>query len=154
MIKLFGSKCFQWGMFFALVICFYMGVSSCSLLNQGQSQPEGMDEPMQGSVEAIMSKYQFKDVHMPPRLTLVGKESFVIETQNSKSGILIYEGNVDPISLIDFFKDRMMQDGWELINIFRFKENILNFKKSDRICTIRIKESVFKTRVEVNLGAL
>lgn len=98
--------------------------------------------------------YDFEDILIPSELTLDKKNSFVYGTSQSKVGILIFEGRVDPSSLAGFFQNNMQKDGWKILSSFKYREYLINFIKEDRSCVITIVEKAFTTTVEVRIGPI
>jgi len=55
--------------------------------------------------------YSFPDVPIPKELELVRDKSFVYETQNVRTGLLVLSGNVDIDSLEQYFRTNMARTG-------------------------------------------
>lgn len=115
---------------------------------------ERQREPAGEGTESRAKYYHFDDVLIPHELNFKQKKSFVYETPRFKAGILYFKKwRLDVESLIDFFNYHMEKDNWKLVNSFKGKENILNFSKPDKNCTIKISENwMGYTEVEVRVG--
>ena len=98
--------------------------------------------------------YDFDDIPIPEELTLQKDKSFVYETPGLKAGVLIFSGNVEATSLLQFFKDTMVKNHWRLLNSFKYKGYMLNFIKDDRSCMISILDGTFSTTVEIWVGPI
>jgi len=111
-------------------------------------------EPRGEGTESRAKYYHFDDVLIPYELNFNQKKSFVYETPLFKAGILYFKKwRLDVDSLIEFFNYHMEKDNWKLVNSFKGKENILNFSKPDKNCTIKISEDwMGYTEVEVRVG--
>ncbi len=96
--------------------------------------------------------YDFDDILVPSELTLDKKNSLVYGSGQSRVGILIFSGRVEPSSAASFFQNSMQTDGWKLVSSFKYREYILTFLKPDRACMITISEKTFSTIVEVRTG--
>ncbi len=96
--------------------------------------------------------YGFPDVPVPKEVQIVNERSFVYETPSFKAGVIVFNGNVDPISLETYFKINMAKNGWKYINSFRYKDIVLNYMKEDRTCNVKISRGAFDTELEVWVG--
>jgi hypothetical protein len=122
------------------------------LMAQKATQKEETSSPQDKRQRT--SYYDFDDILIPSELTMDKKNSFVYGTTQSKVGVLIFEGRVEPSSLANFFQNNMQNDGWRLISSFKYREYLLNFLKEDRVCVITITEKSFSTTVEVRVGPI
>ena len=100
--------------------------------------------------------YSFDDILIPAELNYKQKRSFVYETPNFKTGILIFtKWWLDSNSLLDFFTYHMEKDNWKMVNSFKGEESIVNFSKPDKTCAIKVKEKWYgMTEVEIRVGPL
>jgi hypothetical protein len=100
--------------------------------------------------------YFFDDVLIPKELNYDGDKSFVYETPELRTGLLVFSGCwVDVEPLITFFTTNMAKDNWTLVNSFQGKESILNFSKPEKTCAIRILNEWYGTvEVQVRIGPL
>jgi len=114
----------------------------------------GQDEPVSKTDTPNVAYYSFPDVPIPKELELVRDKSFVYETQNLRTGLLVLSGNVDIDSLEQYFRTNMARNGWRFINSFKYNTIILNYLKEDRASHIRIARSTFSTTVEIWVGPL
>ena len=117
---------------------------------------ERREEPVKKEAEAAGKYYHFDDVRVPKELKYKQNKSFVYETPNFKTGVLLFKKwRIDVGSLIDFFIYHMEKDNWKLTNSFKGKESILNFSKPDKTCTIKISENWYSmTEAEIRVGPL
>ena len=121
---------------------------------------ERRGEPAKGeekeAVKYAAKYYHFDDILIPAELKYQPKKSAVYETPQFKMGWMVFsKWRLDVDSLIDFFTYQMEKDNWKLVNSFRGKENILNFSKQDKTCTVKIIEKWYgTTEVEVRVGPL
>lgn len=114
----------------------------------------GDDTSVTKSEAPNVAYYSFPDVPIPKELELVRDRSFVYETQNLRTGLLVLSGNVDIDSLEQYFRTNMARNGWRFINSFKYNTIILNYLKDDRASHIRISRSAFTTWVEIWVGPL
>lgn len=93
--------------------------------------------------------YDFPDVPVPPELQIVRKDSSVFQTTSFKTGVLVFKGRVDYVSVLDFYLSAMPQQNWKLRGSSRYGRSILVFEKSERICVINIEPETWYTYVEI-----
>jgi hypothetical protein len=98
--------------------------------------------------------YQFEDILIPGELKMDEKRSFVQDASGFKAGTLYLSGYVDVDSLVAFFSDAMLKDGWQLKSSFRYPKTMYLFEKPKKVCIIIIEEGVLNTRVEVWVSPL
>ena len=125
-----------------LLICLVcMAFAGCtaatsSNANSQGSAPAGTMAPEQ----APDFYYGFDDVLIPKELTFNLKESYVMDTQKFKCGVQIFEGRVVVADLIEFFKNNMPRDNWELITSVTGEKSTLIFDKPGQNCSIQISD--------------
>ncbi|MBW1709596.1 MAG: hypothetical protein JRG97_03295 [Deltaproteobacteria bacterium] len=98
--------------------------------------------------------YHFEDIRIPAELKLDERRSFIHDMAGFKAGTLYFTGYVNSDSLVAFFKDSMLNDGWELKSTFRYPKTLHLFEKSKKICIIIIKEELLTTKVEIWVSPL
>lgn len=141
----------QRGLFLLLtVVIISMVLSGCT------TAPRERREPGQEGRETIGKYYHFDDIRIPRELNYKQNKSFVYETPQFKTGLLVFsKWRLDVDSLIEFFLHHMERDNWKLVNSFKGKESILNFSKPNKTCTIKIREKwQGTTEVEIRVGPL
>ena len=131
--------------------------TSCTSLNWptigSSSQDPEAEAPsgasMPGSEELDSYYYDFDDVRIYNELKLDAKESFVIETPGANSGVLVFDGRVERLSLTDFFVNQMKRDGWRMRSAFKSPRTILIFEKPGKFGVVSITDERFNTHVEI-----
>jgi len=94
--------------------------------------------------------YDFNDVLIPGELKLEREASFIYQTAGLTAGVLVFSGRVELSSLIDFFKNNMSKDNWQIISSIKSERNMMLFKKEKRWCVVSIKEKeLFDTETEI-----
>ena len=93
--------------------------------------------------------YDFGDVLIPGELKVDKDESFVYKSSNYSAGVLVFNGRVDPVSLINFFENNMAKDNWEIICSFKAEQTLLLFRKENRWCIISVYTAQFNTQAKV-----
>lgn len=117
------------GLFLVLVAA----MSGCDLLSYS-TIPER--QPDTGKPLAL--SYRFEDIPIPPGMTLSRKESFIYETRDTKTGLLVYEGKGEIEKLVLFFKQQMPKYQWRLISNFELHNVMLTFVKEGWIAVVYI----------------
>ena len=94
--------------------------------------------------------YDFNDVLIPGELKLDREASFIYQTAGLTAGVLVFSGRVELNSLIDFFKNNMAKDNWQIVSSIKSERNMMLFKKEKRWCVVSIKEKeLFDTETEI-----
>ena len=133
-----------------LVMILFAALAGCSTLSTQDNASK--DAGKAKKAEPIGTYQEFDDVLIPKEMKLNDKDSFVFETPRFKTGVLIYSGRVDHVSLANFFETNMANDNWKLRSKMKYGRTILVFEKPDRDCIINIIDQAFKTILEVYLA--
>jgi hypothetical protein len=96
--------------------------------------------------------HDFNDVLLPRELKVDKDESFILNSPGLTAGVLTLTGSVEASSLIQFFKNKMPADGWQLISSIEAPRTRMLYKKQSRWCVISIAEGKFRTFVEIWLA--
>ena len=97
----------------------------------------------------------FEDIPIPSELKKDLDKSIIYETPSLKTAIIYYDsfpGYLDHSSLIIYFKNNMVAQGWKLIDLYNYKEATLNFEKGNRLCHITIFDKFLQTKVVIKVG--
>lgn len=133
--------------FLIVMLCFV--ISGCSAMN-GMS---GSSEPPAGPGASTQSKfmyYNFPDVRVPSEMTADETQMFVHGMGQNKTGVLVFSGRVDFMSLTRAMITTMRQDGWELRFQFNSPRTLLLFTKPTRFAIVNITDrSSFATDLEI-----
>lgn len=98
--------------------------------------------------------YDFDDILIPPELKLDTHKSIVVNTSTFSGGVMVFNGYVDPASLIDFFVKNMTKDNWQMKGSIKYRHTVLTFEKPNKGCVIMVGEETFNTPVEIWVGIL
>jgi len=93
--------------------------------------------------------YDFKDVPVPRQLEIKREKSFVFETTEYSIGFLTFSGKMEVDSIMDYFTDKMPEDGWRFLSSFKSPKSIMFFLKENRFCIITITGKTFTANVEI-----
>ncbi len=137
-----------------LIIAVLLLATGCeSTWNKITGKQEEPTIPKTGEAPNV-AYYSFPDIPIPKELDLVRDKSFVYETANLRTGVLVLKGNVDVNSLEQYFKTNMAKNNWTFMNGFKYATIILNYTKENRAAHIRISRENWSTWVEVWVGPL
>jgi hypothetical protein len=132
----------------ALVLC---GCTDLFSFRTIQDRPPAVQE----AKAPIPSSYRFEDIPLPPGMTLNRKESFVYETKNTRTGLLIYEGKGEIEQLARFFKEQMPKHQWRLVSNFELQNVMLTFIKEGWSSVIYIvPQDGENKRIEIRVGPI
>jgi hypothetical protein len=134
-----------------LVLAVLLLATGCTTIKRWTGQEE---QSVPKSEAPNVTYYSFPDIPIPKELELVRDKSFVYETSNLRTGLIVLSGNVDINSLEQYFKTNMAKNGWRFINGFKYATVILNYMKDDKAAHIRISRENFSTWVEIWVGPL
>ncbi|MEZ0574701.1 hypothetical protein [Halodesulfovibrio aestuarii] len=130
------------------VVALCMMLSGCTFSNiSGTAQPTGS---AQGQAESKFMYYSFPDVRVPTEMKVDESQMFVHGMGHKQTGVLVFSGNVDFMSLTNAMITTMQQDGWELRFQFTSPRTLLLFTKPTRFAVLNITDtSSFNTDLEI-----
>ena len=134
-----------------LVLAVLLLATGCETIKRYTGQEE---KPLPKGETPNVTYYSFPDIPIPKELELARDRSFVYETSNLRTGVLVLSGNVDVNSLEQYFRTNMAKNGWRFMNGFKYATVILNYTKEDKAAHIRISRENFSTWVEIWVGPL
>ena len=102
----------------------------------------------------IVTVHEFPDVPIPKELDLNAKESFIYMTPEYATGNLVYNGNVDYDSLLNFFEETLPNNGWILQASLKYTRTLLFYQKGSRICLVTMDATPLNIRVEIWVAPL
>ena len=120
----------------------------------GCTQTIHTDKTVQGGEETTVTIREFPDVPIPGELDLDEGESFVYMSPELSAGLLVYSGNVEYDSLVQFFDESLRKNGWELRASLKYPRTLFFYQKETRVCFITIKPTTFKVQVEIWVAPL
>ncbi|MCT4535351.1 hypothetical protein [Halodesulfovibrio sp.] len=132
--------------FSVLALCVML--SGCTLSNMsGTAKPTGA---AQSAAESKFVYYNFPDVRVPAEMEPDESQMFVHGMGHKQTGVLVFSGNVDFMSLTRAMITTMRQDGWELRFQFASPRTLLLFTKPTRFAIVNITDtSSFTTDLEI-----
>jgi hypothetical protein len=132
----------------AFVLINVVGCAESQFQKKSTAKPESnAEKEVKGEIPIY---YDFNDVLIPGELKLEREASFIYQTSGLTAGVLVFSGRVELSSLIDFFKNNMSKDNWQIISSIKSERNMMLFKKEKRWCVVSIKEKeLFDTETEI-----
>lgn len=103
-------------------------------------------------VPAVAPIVQFADVPVPPTFAFIKEESFRFEHEALRVGLLKYLGRESMEEVALFYRERMPQGGWFVVNELAHDRHILSFEKPDATCTVTIENQGVDTRLSVAIA--
>ena len=131
--------------FLSLIFCF--ALTGCSF-----TEMTGSSEPPSGPAAPAASQfmyYNFPDVRVPTEMKPDETQMFVHGIGQNKTGVLVFSGRVDFMSLTKAMITTMTQDGWELKFQFNSPRTLLLFTKPTRFAIVNITNGQFNTDLEI-----
>jgi hypothetical protein len=119
---------------------------------RGQSDTQTGYQPVetQPESESVTHKYyDFDDIPIPREMKINVKESILYESQNIRSGMLLFSGRVNSDSLFSYFQTSMSNEGWKLISYIKYGTYIMTFEKPNKLCIIRIIDRSFTSELQI-----
>jgi hypothetical protein len=140
-----------------LVLCiiFLYGFSGCSALDAKKGKKKGSGYSLFKKLEkdekpVAPMYYEFKNILIPGELKEIKDKTSIVNSSDTESGTMLFNGSVDESSLVIFFKTNMKKDGWQLVSYFKssFATSLL-FHTDNKWCLISISEEVYMTDVRI-----
>lgn len=131
------------------VLVMAMSAVGCTTLRSDQAKANDAETAPAVPRESASVYHDFGDVMIPQALQVHPKDSFVMHSAGTTSGVLVLSGKVDGKSLVNFFETKMPQDGWRKTGAFKSARSLILFNKPNRSCVIIVSEGRFKTNVEI-----
>jgi hypothetical protein len=125
--------------------------SGCAPVTKSATSPtNGSGAPAQSEPEPTSGYHEFEDIRIPNELSRDHEASYIFETNTFRTGVLVYSGSVETSSLVDFYINNMISDGWQKHSSLKAKKSIIVFEKPGKSCVITIMDKSFTTtRVEI-----
>ena len=136
-------------LFYVIIFLFFTGCSGLGIKEEKEASATESQQVEEIGEPAVSLYYDFDDVPIPKELEIKNEKSFVFQTTESTTGLLSFSGNVETNSLISFFRNKMSEDDWYLLSIFKSPKNLMFFQKENRFCVITIIRKTFTTEVEI-----
>ncbi len=127
------------------VLALALGQVGCANMETGSHEVETTQVPP----PPMDNYYDFDDVPVPQEMELETKESFILETPNEKSGVMVFSGPVEIQSLRDYYINSMAREGWTMRSAIKSSRTILVFEKPARYCIVTLQDNRFKTSMEI-----
>jgi len=131
-----------------LILIFLTGCATNTLSEK--AVPFGESQLVEESEKtAIYLYYDFEDVPVPKELEVKKEKSVIFQTAEFTAGLLTFSGKVESDSLISFFINKMPEDGWRFLSLFKSPIRMMFFVKENRFCIITITREARSAYVEI-----
>ena len=96
----------------------------------------------------------FPDIPFPSRFRYDRSKSFIYESGSGtlKVGKLFFKGWAEVDSVISFFQNEMLNNGWTLVRVIEHDGTMLLYEKETRVCTINITSLLGQSSIEIQIG--
>ncbi len=95
---------------------------------------------------------RFADIPTPSGFKLLPKSSYSFENAGIRVGMLTYQGKASPDQVVNFYREQMAMQKWNLINIIEYGQRLLNFDRDTETCTVTVTPKGSGSLVTVALG--
>ncbi len=129
-----------------LIAAIMMCVTSCTLTKRTSATTDASAPAPQQPME---NYYDFDDVAVPQEMSLRSRESFILETPSTRTGVMVFTGKVEAISLRNYYVNTMAKDGWSMRSAIKSSKSLLVFEKPDKYAVIIINDGNVTTRLEI-----
>jgi len=131
-----------------LILIFLTGCATNTLSEK--AVPFGESQLVEESEKtAIYLYYDFEDVPVPKELEVKKEKSVIFQTAEFTAGLLTFSGKVESDSLTSFFSNKMPEDGWRFLSLFKSPIRMMFFVKENRFCIITITREARSAYVEI-----
>ena len=135
--------------FLALLVLMSIALSGCT----GALKRSGENDVPTGATSAATESnfyyYFFDDIVVPREMELDAKSSMVFGNATDRSGVMVFSGRVEFVSLTNAFLRNMRNEGWELKFQFSSSRTLLLFTKAEKFCVVNITDGRTTTDLEI-----
>ena len=130
------------GLILSLIIV--LALSGCAVTKQRETITIQGLEPQ--------ATLRFSDIPTPEGFKILSQESFILESEGARAGMLKYSGEAEVEDLVSFYKDQMSTYNWDLLNVLEYGDRMLNFERGDEACVITLKQKGASVEILVSLS--
>lgn len=125
-----------------LAVCVLLSLAGCATVNNQQV--------ITANSTAIKT---LGNVPVYPGFNLINDQSFTYESGNIDVGRLVFGGNAKISNIVDFYKNALMQLGWQPISVSTYDDKaFLSYITSDRALQIQVEKGFSGTRLVIQVG--
>jgi hypothetical protein len=95
---------------------------------------------------------KFSDVPVPVGFKPVPQESYSFESGGVRVGLLKYQGKASVDQVVNFYKEQMAMNDWNLINIIEYGQRLMNFEREAETCSIGLIPKGSSTVITLSIG--
>lgn len=93
--------------------------------------------------------YPVPNIPVLKGLSYKPSESAILKTGGTITGLLVFQGNYKPASLVEFYRTQMRAQGWEEVGSFTSKTTFLAFKRQEGQAFITLSEGWVQTTIRI-----
>lgn len=129
-----------------------LAVAAAALMLLAAGGCQSLTGPQAGApTEQPIPVGRFHDLPVPANYRLISDKTFIFENPSMKAGILTYKGNLSVPDTVNFYKEHMPANGWQLVSSFEVKEVIMKFEKVGWTCDVTVKPG-FERELIIKIG--
>ncbi|MDP8290214.1 MAG: hypothetical protein P9M02_04515 [Candidatus Susulua stagnicola] len=98
--------------------------------------------------------FRFPDLPVPEGFKFIPANSFIYESSKVRVGKMKYYGKAWPNSIVQFYKEYMLENDWEILNIIEGEETLLSFNNNKEICIIKFEGSYGKGPLIISISPM
>lgn len=84
------------------------------------------------------SQLRFVDIPAPRGFKFMAQASYFFENYGMRAAVLKYKGRATLDQVVNFYKEQMLLNNWNLLNIVEYGDRIMTFDRENEICTITL----------------
>ncbi len=122
------------------------GLLSCTTVVQQPANKEPIKPPTK--IVKLMN-----GIPIYPGFSYQESKSFVYESGQVRAGVLVFSGKATMSQLVDFYKSKMPDYGWNLVSFFQHdQDSFLNYDAPDRTCQLTLHVGDFSSTITIRTG--
>ena len=125
----------------AFSLAIFLIVAGCA--QTAQLQGGGLTNTGAGNNGAAANASIFPDIPIPEGASMIVDKTLVVGTDNW-FGQLALNASQSPVTMFDFYRNRLPQFGWNEITSVRAPTSVLTYDREDRIMQMQITSSTLR----------
>jgi len=102
----------------------------------------------------MADSFRFSDLPVPQGFKFIPANSFIYESSKIRVGNMNYYGRAWPNSIVQFYKEYMLENDWEILNVIEGEETLLSFNNNHEICIIKFECSYGKGPLVISISPM
>ena len=126
-------------------------IAGCASLSYYSPPPSSKAEKGEEKTLRKALYQKFDDLPLPQGVIIDAQNSFIFQDGGIRIAHLKCKSKLSPDVLIDYFKEELPLQGWNLINVVEYGERRLSFQKNDESLIILIYPEKRGARLVITL---